>query len=166
MRRSRAAEGAPVIGFLSSRSPEDSWPKWLAFGKALPRWVTPRARIWWSSTVRGAWRLRAVPALAADLVGKPVGVLATVGGEPSALAAKGATSTIPIVFSMGDPVQLGLAESYNRPGRNITGIDIMGATELETKQIGNFDRSRWYVGGQKNICCPTIRARIGYHEAA
>ena len=37
---------------------------------------------------------------------------------------------------MGDPVQLGLAESYNRPGRNITGIDIMGATELETKQIG------------------------------
>jgi putative ABC transport system substrate-binding protein len=71
----------------------------------------------------------------AELVGKPVRVLATVGGEPAALAAKAATSTIPIVFSMGDPVQLGLVESYNRPGGNITGTDIMGG-ELEGKRIG------------------------------
>jgi putative ABC transport system substrate-binding protein len=80
-------------------------------------------------------RSRAAEGAAADLVGKPVRVLATVGGEPSALAAKGATSTIPIVFSMGDPVQAGLVESYNRPGGNITGIDIM-STELEAKRIG------------------------------
>src|SRR5437763_614097 len=76
-----------------------------------------------------------LPALAADLVGKPVRVLATVGGEPPAFAAKAATSTIPIVFSSGDPVQAGLVESYNRPGRNITGIDIMG-TDIEAKRIG------------------------------
>ena len=76
-----------------------------------------------------------LPALAADLVDKPVRVLATVGGEPSALAAKAATSTIPIVFSTGNPVQAGLVESYNRPGGNVTGIDIM-STEIEAKRIG------------------------------
>jgi len=76
-----------------------------------------------------------LPALAADLVDKPVRVLATVGGEPSALAAKAATSTTPIVFSTGNPVQAGLVESYNRPGGNATGIDIM-STEIEAKRIG------------------------------
>jgi putative ABC transport system substrate-binding protein len=76
-----------------------------------------------------------LPALAADLVGKPVRVLATVGGEPPAFAAKAATSTIPIVFSAGYPVETGLIESYNRTGGNITDIDVM-ATELEAKRIG------------------------------
>jgi putative ABC transport system substrate-binding protein len=76
-----------------------------------------------------------LPALAADLVGKPVRVVATFGGEPSALAAKAATSTIPIVFAMGsDPVQAGLVESYPRPGGNITGIDIVTDT-MEAKRI-------------------------------
>ena len=76
-----------------------------------------------------------LPGLAADLVGKSVRVLATVGGEPPAFAAKAATSTIPIVFSAGDPVETGLVESYNRPGGNITGIDIM-SSELETERMG------------------------------
>jgi putative tryptophan/tyrosine transport system substrate-binding protein len=77
-----------------------------------------------------------LPALAADLVNKSVRVVATVGGEPPAMAAKGATSTIPIVFSMGsDPVQAGLVESYNRPGGNITGIDIVTDT-IDAKRIG------------------------------
>ena len=84
----------------------------------------------------GARRYERLPGLAAELVGKPVRVLATVGGEPAALAAKAATSTIPIVFSMGEPVQLGLVESYNRPGGNITGIDITSSETLEAKRVG------------------------------
>jgi putative ABC transport system substrate-binding protein len=77
-----------------------------------------------------------LPALAADLVSKSVRVVATVGGGPPALAAKGATSTIPIIFSMGsDPVQAGLVASYNRPGGNVTGIDIVTDT-MDAKRIG------------------------------
>ena len=62
-------------------------------------------------------------------------VLATVGGEPSALVAKAATWTIPIIFAMGNPVQAGLVDSYARPRGNITGIDIM-SPDLEAKRIG------------------------------
>ena len=126
---------APVIGFLSSRSPEDSVNQLAGFRQGLAEMSYVEGE---NLAIEYRWArgdYERLPALAADLVGKPVRVLATVGGEPSALAAKAATSTIPIVFSMGDPVQAGLVESYNRPGGNITGIDIM-STELEPKRIG------------------------------
>jgi putative ABC transport system substrate-binding protein len=65
-----------------------------------------------------------------------VTVLTTTGGEPSALAAKAATSTIPIVFAIGgDPVKVGLVASYNRPGGNITGVSLL-ASVVEQKRIG------------------------------
>jgi putative ABC transport system substrate-binding protein len=120
----------PAIGFLSSRSPEDSSAQMAGFRQGLAEMGYVEGE---NLAVEYRWargNYERLPALAADLVGKPVRVLATVGGEHSALAAKAATSTIPIVFSMGDPVELSLAESYNRPGRNITGIDI------EPKELG------------------------------
>ena len=76
-----------------------------------------------------------LPALAAELVGLPVTLLFAAGGPPAAFAAKAATSTIPIVFSaVGDPVELGLVPSLNKPGGNITGMAVF-ASALGAKRI-------------------------------
>ena len=80
-------------------------------------------------------RFERLPALAKELADIPVVVLAATGGEPAVMAAKAATSSIPIVFCGGDPVKLGLAESFNRPGRNATGMNILTAT-MEPKRLG------------------------------
>jgi putative ABC transport system substrate-binding protein len=77
-----------------------------------------------------------LPAMAAELVSRNVSVLVAAGGEASLRAAKAATTTIPIVFATGgDPVKAGLVASYNRPGGNITGINILTDT-LEGKRLG------------------------------
>ena len=75
-----------------------------------------------------------LPALAIDLVGRKVDVIATAGGPSPTLAAKGATSTIPIVFVSGDPIGDGLVASLARPHGNLTGVSIL-VVELNPKRL-------------------------------
>src|SRR5262249_18830188 len=130
------AQQATVIGFLSSRSPEDSAHLIAAFRRALAEggFVEGQNVVIEYRWARGQYDL--LPAMAADLVPRRVNVLTAAGGEPSALAAKQATATIPIVFSVaGDPVSVGLVESWNRPGGNATGITFP-TTRMEPKRLG------------------------------
>jgi putative ABC transport system substrate-binding protein len=126
----------PVIGFLSSRSPDDTRDLVAAFLRGLNEVGYVEGQ---NVMIEYRWALGQydrLPAMAADLVRRPVAILTTSGGEPAALAAKAATSSIPIVFLIGgDPVALGLAATYNRPGGNATGMNILTAT-LEAKRLG------------------------------
>jgi putative ABC transport system substrate-binding protein len=124
----RAQQPLPVIGFFSSRAPEDSVHLMAAFHKGLGEIGFVDGR---NVTVETSWALGQydrLPAMAAELVRRQVAVIVAVGGEPAALAAKAATSTIPIVFSIGgDPITQGLAASLSHPGGNMTGITLLTA---------------------------------------
>jgi putative ABC transport system substrate-binding protein len=124
----------PVIGFLGVGSPGPAAPYVAAFEQGLSEagWVegkTVAIEFRWAEA-----RYDRLPALAADLVGRKVDVIAAFGGIPAAIAAKSATSTIAIVFSVGDPVELGLVTSLARPGGNLTGVSTM-APELISKRL-------------------------------
>src|SRR6516162_11931671 len=120
----RAQQSAlPVIGFMSTRSPEDSAYLLAAFRRSLAEGGFVEGQ---NVAIEFRWAGGAydrLPEMAADLVSRGVNVLTAVGGDPSARAAKRATSTIPIVFGMSsDPVAAGLVKSFNLPGSNATGV--------------------------------------------
>ena len=125
----------PVIGFLSSRSPAESGSALAAFRQGLGQAGYFEGK---NVTIEYRWaegQYDRLPALAAELVARQVAVMAAVGGEPSGLAAKAATATIPIVCSLGgDAVEAGLVDSLNRPGGNITGVTLM-AQEMGPKRL-------------------------------
>src|SRR5262245_14334652 len=142
----RAQQSAmPVVGFLSSRSPSESADLIAAFHKGLRQMGFVEGQ---SAIVAFRWaegHYERLAALASDLVGLPVAVLFAAGGSPSALAAKAATSTIPIVFLASDPIALGLVSSLNQPGGNVTGISNV-VTELPGKSLSLLKQTVPTVG--------------------
>ena len=133
----RAQQAMPVIGWLSSGS-RDSDDRLRLPGLRLGLSETGYAE---GCNVAIEYRRaedqnERLPALAADLVGRQVSLILAAGSPDSALAAKSATTSIPIVFdTSADPVQIGLVSSLNRPGGNVTGVTNVSA-ELEAKRLG------------------------------
>ena len=124
----------PVVGFLSGRSPAESAGVVAAFRKGLSETGYAESQ---NVSIDFRWaegQSDRLPALASELVHRPVDVIAALG--ESGPAAKAATTTIPIVFgSGGDPVEAGLVASLNRPGGNITGATFLTAV-LGAKRLG------------------------------
>jgi putative tryptophan/tyrosine transport system substrate-binding protein len=125
----------PVIEFLGSPS-RDLWaPRLLAFHQGLSKTGYLEGR---DVTVEYRWaegQNTRLSALAADLVSRQVTVITALGSTPAALAAKAATTTIPIVFEIAsDPIELGLVASLAKPGGNATGVSTLNA-EVEPKRL-------------------------------
>ena len=128
--------GRPVIGFLSSRSPDELKHVLASFHKGLSEAGFIEGT---NVAVEYRWALgeyEKLPALAADLVRRNVTVIAAVGGDVSARAAEQATSAIPIVFgAASDVVRAGLVKSLNKPEGNATGFTLL-TNDLEPKRLG------------------------------
>jgi ABC-type uncharacterized transport system substrate-binding protein len=125
----------PVIGFLSTGSPQSDAFRVAAVRQGLIQAGYVEGR---NAAFEYRWaedHYERLPALAAELVRREVAVIAAIGGITSAVAAKSATATIPIVFEIGgDPIKLGLVASLSRPGGNITGVSFLVGT-LAAKQF-------------------------------
>jgi putative ABC transport system substrate-binding protein len=127
--------GMPVIGFLHGTSPDTNMDRLRGFHRGLKDTGYVEGE---NVTIVYRWaenRIDRLPELAADLVRRQVTVITAVGGPAAVLAAKAATSTIPIVFNINeDPVNLGFVASLSRPGGNLTGVNFLTG-ELVAKRL-------------------------------
>jgi putative tryptophan/tyrosine transport system substrate-binding protein len=125
----------PVVGYLGAQSPHAFASRVKAFSQGLDEAGFAEGR---NVTIEFRWaegQQNRLSALAADLVGRQVDVIVAPGGAPAAIAAKSATTTIPIVFEMGaDPIAMGLVSSLNRPGGNLTGVSSLNV-EVSPKRL-------------------------------
>ena len=136
-------QSVPTIGFLSSRSPEDSKPHLEGFLRGLGAFgyiegKTVKIEYRWANGQYDQLRK-----LAVELAALQPALFAAAGGAPSARAAKSVTTSIPIIFVAGDSVSEGIVASLNQPGANITGVDLMS---------GEHRKAAWVAG-------PTSAAR-------
>lgn len=125
----------PTVGFLSSRAPAESAEVVATFRQGLRQFGFIEGQNVLLAFRWAEGRYDQLPAMAADLAAARVAIIFAAGGSPSAFAARNATTSIPIVFVIGDdPVQIGLTASVNRPGANITGVTLVTAA-LAAKRV-------------------------------
>lgn len=129
------AQAMPVIGYLGSETPERYGSRLDAFRNGLAESGYTEGR---NVAIEFRWaegQYRRLPALAKELVGRHVNLIVAAGGAEVALAAKSATTTIPVVFEMGgDPIALGVVDSLSRPGGNLTGVSSL-SVEVSRKRL-------------------------------
>ena len=151
----------PVVGFLHSGSPEPNVNRVAGFRKGLGEAGYVEGQ---SVAIEYRWAAgqdHRLPDLVTDLIRRRATVIATPGTTPASLAAKAATTTIPIVFAVGsNPVAMGLVASLNRPGGNVTGsqalLTISGSIEIRAKW-----REEWVVSVERRFTHGGILASYG-----